>query len=327
MRSGSAIAIVIVAALAAVLSAPVRAEEPTLRPSVTVEGRLVTLGDLVEGAGDRADTPVFRAPQPGTAGTVSAARIVAAAAEEGLAGVADGGLESVSVRRASRRVDAEEIGRRIAERLVEDGALDGRGEAEVSLRDFDEALHLEADAVAPLAVASLDHDPRTGRFVAVLNVADSRVAADGIRVAGRVAEMVEAPVLTRKLGRGETISAGDIAMRRLPRRDLPGDVALAPEEVVGQAARRPLRTGTTIAADSLMAPILVSRNDAVTIVYESPGLSLTARGRAVGAGARGDLVTVVNGQSNRTVEAEVTGPGEVAVMASSRAEAVAEASR
>ena len=38
---------------------------------------------------------------------------------------------------------------------------------------------------------------------------------------------------------------------------------------------------------------------------------LTARGKAVEAGAMGDVVGVLNIQSNRTVQATVIGPGRV----------------
>jgi flagella basal body P-ring formation protein FlgA len=39
------------------------------------------------------------------------------------------------------------------------------------------------------------------------------------------------------------------------------------------------------------------------------------RGKAVEAGALGDVVGVLNNQSNRTVQATVTGPGRVSIAA------------
>ncbi len=63
-----------------------------------------------------------------------------------------------------------------------------------------------------------------------------------------------------------------------------------------------------------MAPVLVHRGDLVTIVYRSTGLTLTTRGRALSAGAGGEVIKVFNVQSKRTVEGEVNGPGLVTVM-------------
>jgi hypothetical protein len=70
---------------------PAWANPLRLRAEAVVAGDTVTLGDLVEDAGPFAPTPLFRAPIPGGVGTISAARIEAAARELGLAGLgADG---------------------------------------------------------------------------------------------------------------------------------------------------------------------------------------------------------------------------------------------
>jgi flagellar basal body P-ring formation protein FlgA len=291
-------------------------ERPTLRAVITVEGPLVTLGDLVSDAGDAAGTAVFRAPDPGTTGTVSASRIVAAAEGHGLSPELDG-LQTVTVSRASRAVAADDITSQIVKRLRADGRIAAGAEADIRLDGFARAMHVEANAVAPIEIRNLDHDPRSGRFSADLAIADSRIAGAGFRVSGRIAELVRVPVMVRNLRRGETISPGDVAVQRIARSELRDDVVRTPEELVGQAARRGLRAGAPVSADSLMEPILVQRNEAVTIVYRIPGLTLTARGRAIGGGSRGDMVTVINNQSNRTVEARVTGAGHVTVSASS----------
>ena len=59
----------------------------------------------------------------------------------------------------------------------------------------------------------------------------------------------------------------------------------------------------------------MQRNEAVTIYYEVPGIMLTVRGKALEAGAVGDVVGVLNIQSNRTVQATVIGPGRVTIAA------------
>jgi flagella basal body P-ring formation protein FlgA len=72
-------------------------------------------------------------------------------------------------------------------------------------------------------------------------------------------------------------------------------------------AERPIRTG------ELMKPEIVQRNENVTIVYQVPGLMLAVRGKATDGGAEGDMIDVVNLQSNRTLRATIIGPGQVAV--------------
>ena len=55
--------------------------------------------------------------------------------------------------------------------------------------------------------------------------------------------------------------------------------------------------------------IAVRRGEVLTLVYVAPGMQLTTRARAMGDAAIGDPIRVVNLQSNRTVEATVTGAG------------------
>lgn len=291
------------------------AERPNLRATVTVDGELVTLGDLMDRAGESSDIAVFRAPEPGTTGTVSAGRVIAAARQHGLEPAATD-FQSVTVSRTSRTVSKEEVAALIAGQLEAEGRTTNGATLEVRLNDLDRPKHVEATATEPLELRRLDYDRATGRFVAILAIADSGTMASGFQVSGRAIEAVEIPVPARNISRGDTVGPGDISMQRLPRRDLRAGVVHTKEEVVGQAARRSLRAGEPIRGDSLMEPVLVSRNDSVTIVYRAGGLTLTVRGRAIGSGARGDVVSVMNSQSNRTLEAEVTRPGVVTVAAS-----------
>jgi flagella basal body P-ring formation protein FlgA len=66
-----------------------------------------------------------------------------------------------------------------------------------------------------------------------------------------------------------------------------------------------------------MKPELVHRNDTVTLIFEVPGILLTIRGQAAESGAEGDLISVLNLQSKRTVQGIVTGIGQVRVTGTS----------
>jgi flagella basal body P-ring formation protein FlgA len=65
----------------------------------------------------------------------------------------------------------------------------------------------------------------------------------------------------------------------------------------------------------LQKPELVARNENVTITYEVPGIVLTMRGQALESGAQGDLISVLNVQSKRTIHATIVGPGRVTIAA------------
>ena len=113
--------------------------------------------------------------------------------------------------------------------------------------------------------------------------------------------------------RGETIRESDILIERLPRADVQTDAISKTELVLNQAARRALRSGQTLRAADLMKPQIVSRDDAVTIVFKTKAITLTLRGKAMGNGAEGDTISVLNPQSKRTVQGTITAPGVVTV--------------
>src|SRR4029077_4653906 len=99
-----------------------------------------------------------------------------------------------------------------------------------------------------------------------------------------------------------------------------------PERATGLAAKTAWRSAQPLRTDDLVKPQIVQRNEAVTIYYEVPGIMLTVRGKAIEGGAMGDVVGVLNIQSNRTVQATVIGPGRVTIAAAGPLIAAAAAS-
>jgi flagella basal body P-ring formation protein FlgA len=74
-------------------------------------------------------------------------------------------------------------------------------------------------------------------------------------------------------------------------------------------ARRSLAASRALKAHDLKTPDAVKKGELISIVYELPGLKLTARGKVLANAATGDTVRVVNLSSSRTIEVTITGPG------------------
>jgi flagella basal body P-ring formation protein FlgA len=287
---------------------------PSLKPSATVTAELVRIGDLVEHAGPLADIAIFRAPDLGTTGTVPTARLRDALRPYGLADFDTGGLVEVVVTRPGRPVTAKEVERRIVEALAGQRGLGAVEDLRLNLDQSLRTFYVEADATAALQVMRLSIDPYASRFSIVLDIPGSAILRrTPLRLSGRVIETAETAVLTRALDRGDLIGPGDFAIERRPRAEIGKDDIGRPAQAVGLAARRPLRVGHALRHSDLMKPELVKRNETVTLVYEVPGILLTLRGQASEAGAEGDVISVLNLQSKRTVQGTVTGPGQVTV--------------
>ncbi|HKF99076.1 MAG TPA: flagellar basal body P-ring formation chaperone FlgA [Xanthobacteraceae bacterium] len=288
---------------------------PALKREVTVLSDLVRIGDLIDNAGTSARVPIFRAPDLGHTGTVSAVRVVEAVRAHGFAIVETRGVSDVAVTRASRVITVKDLQARIANALAGQPGLGEARNLSVTIERDARPVHLEPSATAELQPTRVFYDPRSGRFDVTFEVPDSGAARRAsLRYVGTIVETAEAAVLTRPLKSGDVVKASDVLVER-PKAEIRGDVAGSVADVVGLAARRPLRAGETVHAADLMKPDLVQRNEMVTLFYEVPGLVLTMRGKALDSGAQGDPVNVLNIQSKRTVQGTVSGPRQVTIAA------------
>src|SRR4051812_6007606 len=288
---------------------------PRLKELVTVSAEIVRIGDLVENAGMAADVPVFRAPDLGQTGAVPIARVADALRPYDITGLDTSGLSEVVVTRLSRALTAKDITGRIARAFAgQYGFGDAQNLAVILDRDI-RILHVEPTVTADLVVARLNVEPRTGRFDIAFELPGSMLSRRAaLRFTGTLTETIEAATLTRSLKPGEVVKASDVIVERRPKTEVRGE-GMAANQAVGLAAKVALRNGQALRTDDLIKPQVVQRNEAVTIYYEVPGIMLTVRGKALEGGAMGDVVGVLNIQSNRTVQATVIGPGRVTIAA------------
>jgi flagella basal body P-ring formation protein FlgA len=301
-----------VAAAVLLLLAMVSAEAaPRLKPIVTITGDTVLLGDLIDGAGAVAARPVFGAPEPGQAGRISADRIVAAARDHGVTGIDTGGLTSIAVRRDGRRIGADEIVTAVVARMIADRLLPPDGTVELNAGRME--LTVETAATGTIEIKRIDL-AASGRFEALFTVAGSRaLAVTPAQVIGSITDTVNVPVLSRPVLRGDALALSDIVLERRRRADLGQDAITDPARLAGTVARRALGRGAMLRESDLQRAEAVERNAIVMMVHEAPGMQLTMRGRALAAGAVGDVIQVQNVASRKIIEATVTAPGRVAV--------------
>lgn len=298
------------ATLAAIVIATTSAgaQTPSLRPTILVSGDLVRIGDLVaDVASAKADIAVFRAPDLGETGSVRITDVIAALRPHDVA-VEPAGLSEVSVTRASRMIGANEIKRRIAEIVAERLRVSDLANIAVALDVPAPTLHLDPTQSGPLMPVRMTFDPRGGRFDVVLRSGTSQ-----LRLTGNAQETHEAVVLARPMARGDVLRDSDVTVERRPKSEVQADAVREPSAAIGMALQQTLRVGQVIRSTDLSRPQLVKRNETVLIVYEVPGIVLTARGKAEEVGSLGDTVNVLNVQSKRVIQGVVTGPSEITV--------------
>lgn len=300
-------------------------ERPILRDSVTVNGAIVRIGDVVERAGAAADIAIFRAPDPGTTGTVAAAAILDALRAHNVIAVDTANITEVTVTRISNAVSTDELKARIAAALAQRSGL---GEAkDLTIRFDGEIAPLEIDPARrdDLRLLRATYNPQNARFEALFVYTPPNAPGQRLRYTGTAQELVDVTVLVRSVERGTVLRAEDISLEQRPRNEVTADL-IGAIPAAGKAIKRAMRAGQILREADLSRPEIVHRGESVVIVYRTDGIFLTTRGKAEEGGAMGDVINVVNLQSKRTLQGVVTGPGEVTMSPARRISSVSTSS-
>jgi flagella basal body P-ring formation protein FlgA len=286
---------------------------PVLRAAVSVSGDVVRIGDVIDNAGSSAQIAIYRAPDLGTTGTLPTAQVIAALRAHQVIGVDTRDLKEIQVTRLARTLDGRDIELQVARALER---RNGLGEAANLSLSFDREvadLKLEASNTGAMQPVSAKYEPRNNRFDVTFEIANDNVAAPTrLRFTGTAIETIEAAVLARNIDRNEVIKSSDVVVERRPKADVGTDAATR-DRAVGMQSRRQIRAGQALKTADLAKPDLVTRDQTVTLIYESTGLYLTIRGKALEGGTEGDVVSVLNLQSKRTVSGVVIGRGQVSI--------------
>ncbi|MDR3513301.1 MAG: flagellar basal body P-ring formation chaperone FlgA [Caulobacteraceae bacterium] len=127
------------------------------------------------------------------------------------------------------------------------------------------------------------------------------------------AHMVEALTYARSLSSGETVQASDLTFSKVASFAVPPDAPRDAQDVIGKLARRPLRSGSPVAAHDVAAPQVIKTNDVVQVIYRSDGVNLALQGKAMGSATLGEPVDIMNPVSKKVIQAIASGPDQAVV--------------
>jgi flagella basal body P-ring formation protein FlgA len=313
LLAASAALLAVTASAAAAEKIEATTARPVLKAEALVTGSIVRIGDLVEHAGIIANVPIFRAPDLGSTGVVPADDVVEAVREHALVGLDTAGLSEVVVTRASRAIPAADVEASVARALSTRFGLGDIKDIAVNFEREPRAIYVEPSAKGDPRVAHIDFDKRSGQFEATLDMPTGAGARGFLRMSGRATVVADVVTVSHAIERGVQLKDSDILIERRPRAEIGRDAITDRARAVGLATRVALQPGRAIRTTELMKPEMVQRNETVTLVYQVPGITVTVRGKAAEGGAEGDVISVLNEQSKRTVQGVVVGPGRVVI--------------
>lgn len=283
---------------------------PMLREHVVVEENVIRLNDLFTNVTERAEAPVAYAPQAGKRAVLDARWLYRVARAYNVEWRPLSSKVAAIVERASISVSVSEIKAEVLFALSEFNIGE---DMDVDFSSRFTELHLPAGSVPTINVNSVNYQDRTGRFTVMVSAGEGINATEKIRLSGRAYRVAEVPVLAGRVLRGDIIKSADVKWVRMRADRVQGDTLLQMDDLIGMTPKRGIRAGAPIRVTDVQRPQLVKKNDLVTIVHHVPNMILTAQGKALQNGADGDVIQIKNSQSTQVIEAEIIGPGRVAV--------------
>lgn len=111
--------------------------------------------------------------------------------------------------------------------------------------------------------------------------------------------------------RGQPIEQGHLKRERINISRAQRGFMTDEDEVLGLSARRRLRADQVLNPSLLIEAAPVRRGQPVRILARQHGIEASTQGEALADGNKGEVIRVRNISSNKVIQAQVVGPGEV----------------
>ncbi|ENM5760550.1 flagellar basal body P-ring formation protein FlgA [Vibrio mimicus] len=180
------------------------------------------------------------------------------------------------------------------------------GELVVNAANIDDRLYA-TDCAEPLTTNSSSSNGSAANITVLVEC-----KSDNWRIYVPVRLTITIPLITAAapLSRGQMISAQDVTLSMVDLLRFRRQGFSTPETVIGAKIKKNVRVGDVIEQSDVC---IVCRNESVVIKAVRSGMSITTKGTAMSDGVLGEQIKVKNDKSNRIIDAQVSGVGEVTV--------------
>jgi len=301
----SYISILIVASMTAKM-----AYAASLKDISVVTTDKIMLKDLFDGVKRNANYVIGPAPKPGEDMVLNARTLYRIAVAMDLPWRPTSSGDTLTVRRDATIVPFIDIEKAIKSELVKNGV---NGRYTLTLDDGNKSIVLDKNLPRSVEISAMSFDPTRDIFNATLVAPSAANPVKKINVNGAVTRLVQVPVLREPLRNGMIIGQNDLDYIDMPAKDLQHDTLFKKDDLLGMTPRRIAHAGKPLNVKELQRPQIVSRGEFITIYFKQGPLLLSAKGKALENGAKGDRVTVSNLGSSKNFDAIVSNKNEVIV--------------
>ncbi len=283
-----------------------KANAASPKQSVIVTGENITLGDVFDGIDDKNVNFVLApAPLPNVTLTWDAKTLNRISNAFNLQWRASG-TDQIRIQRLANIITKNMIAEAITQSLAE---KDLKGNYELEFVGQNPQIILPHEMQTEFEVVSSSYNPSRQTFSAAIKTADNKMR----NFTGVTHNLIDIPVLKNPLRRGEIITSNMVENMQVRADYIKDNIVLSSKDLIGMTPRKVLRANAPVEVTELDKPQMVSRGDLVTMQLKNGPIQITALAKAMENGTKGDVIRLMNVDSKRTLEAEVTGLREATV--------------
>lgn len=284
-----------------------------VKSSTTVNKSTVTLGDLLDNLDTGHDIWVMNAPAPGEKTSVSTRYLASLTRQHKVYWQNSRGIRQITVSRKGNVIKHEAL-RNLIRHELEALNLSDRKNG-IRFENKNAAIHLpEENNIQDITIQDFSLDQKSGKFSATVSAPDGEGQFVTSLVRGRTHAISYVPTLNSTVTPGKQITERDIAWVAMPTLSIGRNIIRNKSQLIGMTPKRGLTPKIPLRLSDLSRPEIVNRGKIVSIIFKSGKISLTAIGKAIESGGRGDVIRVMNSKSHKTIDAVITGPAQVQVI-------------
>lgn len=117
------------------------------------------------------------------------------------------------------------------------------------------------------------------------------------------------PVLTRRIGKGEVLQAGDLAIQWVVVRHNRQELITETQSLIGKTLTKSMLPGQPVRHSEVSGRYLIEAGDLVQLIFKSGGFRIELTGEARQSGAKNDEIRIYSKETRKKYVGKVIAPG------------------
>ncbi len=279
----------------------------TLKSQSDISTDMVSLYDIFDGI-TIPNRPVLQAPPLGKSYSLTADYLQKIAKQHGVNWVPVTNYEMVKITRRAELIAADELTNLIHQELLKQELVPANAKITIKLfGNNEQGIFVENGTKSLIKIDNIAYNKQT-RSASIL-IGSYKPTTEPVKVNARVDILREAFVPAIRINGGEIITEDMITKIYLPENEFQSAQVRDMADAVGKEAKRSLAANRPINNIDLKIPNVIKPKELITIMVKTQQMQLSAKGRAIDGGAKGDIIRVENLQSGKIVQATIIGTG------------------